>query len=540
MCGIFAVLNCNGYCEDFKRKVIRASKKMKHRGPDWSGYYYDNNIILCHERLSIIDINGGSQPIISNTEDIILTVNGEIYNYKWLKKRMEHYIFTTDSDCEVIIGLYRLYGPHFMSYNLLRGMFSFVLYDKKNNIVVISRDHIGIMPLYYGTDKTRTYYSSEMKSLIDFCPKVDVYEPGYYTVNNERFKYYHPYWMDKIPIKEYNPELIKTTLENAVKEHMMSDVPIGVLLSGGLDSSLIASIAQRNSKTQIKSFCIGLDGSPDIIAAEKVAKFIGTTHYSFKYTIKEGIESLDDVIKHIESCDVTTVRASVPMYLLGKRIHAIGLKVLLTGEVSDEISGSYAYFKYAPNDIEFHNETVRKLNDLNKYDLLRANKSMMAWSIETRVPFGDQSVINSIMRFAPEHKMWNDEHIEKHYLRNAFDDKDNPYLPNELLWRKKEQFSDGVGYNWVDSLKEYADNVISDELFSYAKMYFPIHTPKTKEGFLYRKIFQENFPDPEYIRTLKYEDSVACSSGIAAQWHNFKNIDPSGRSVKGHINEYIN
>lgn len=535
MCGIYAILGLKGCDNCLRRRAIYQSKKMKHRGPDWSGYYMDENVILCHERLSIIDVYNGAQPIVSKDGKIVLTVNGEIYNYKELEKEFNKDDFKTNSDCEVIIHLYKKYGEHFMEKNLLRGMFAFVLYDKGNSTIIVSRDHLGIIPLYEGRDEEgRRYLSSEMKSLVEECDNIITFEPGTYSVNENYYNYYKPRWYNEMGNEKLDLKLLKDTLENAVKSHMMSDVPFGLLLSGGLDSSLVASIAQKNSKQQLKTFCIGLDGSPDIEAAEKVAKFIGTEHYSFKYTLEEGIDALEDTIYHIESCDITTVRSSTAMYLLARKIKAMGIKFVLTGEVSDEINGSYAYFKHAPNSKEFYEETRTKVKDLNKYDLLRANKAMLAWSVETRVPFGDQNVVDLLMNMDPKEKMWGKDLIEKHYLRKAFDD--GTYLPKDMLWRVKEQFSDGVGYNWVDSLKEYANKEISDSEFN--SDIFPLNTPRTKEEFLYRKFFNKYYYKDTCIKTLIYEDSVACSSGKAIEWMDETQIvDPSGRAIKGHINE---
>ena len=533
MCGIFAILKFQN--QKYIRKIaIAQSKKMKHRGPDWSGYKISNNNIFCHERLSIIDVFHGAQPIVSQDGKIILAVNGEIYNYKELRQQFNPNTFTTDSDCEVLIQLYQKYGTHFLDNVKILGMYAFILYDSEKDIFIIGRDHLGIIPLYMGYGKSQqVYISSEMKSLVDLTDNIFVFPPGQFCVNGSNFyTFYQPFWKTQMVSVPLNLTELNSVLTNAVKSHLIADVDVGLLISGGLDSSLIASIAQKNSDKQLKSFCIGLEGSPDIAAAEKVAKYIGTNHYSFYYTIQEGIDALEDVIYHIESCDVTTVRASTPMYLLARRIRALGIKCVLTGEVSDEISGSYAYFKYAPDKKEFYDETVRKVNDLYRYDLLRANKSMMAWSIETRVPFGDRDVVDYIMNLNPEFKMWNDNRMEKHYLRRAFE---KDYLPEDMLWRKKEQFSDGVGYNWVDSLKAYADDHVTDEQFNNASTTFPVSTPQSKEAYLYREIFDKYFPHKSCIQTLPYEKSVACSTGAAMKWF-AKNqiVDPSGRAVKGH------
>lgn len=536
MCGIFAILGLSGCDDCLKRQAIYQSKKMKHRGPDYCGYYMNDKVIMCHERLSIIDVFNGAQPLISKDGKIILTVNGEIYNYKELKAEFKKEEFQTKSDCEVIINLYKKYGPFFMSENPLRGMFAFVLYDIEKDIVVVSRDHLGIIPLYMGVDKeNRQIFSSEMKGLMGMCKSIEIFEPGTFMYNNNFYRYYEPEWKYQMLTNELDYKIIKSTMEKAVISHMMSDVPFGLLLSGGLDSSLVAAIAAKHYRDQeeelekLHSFCIGLEGSPDLKAAEEVAKFIGTKHYSFTYTIEEGIDALEDVIYHIETYDVTTVRASTPMYLLARRIRALGIKFVLTGEVSDEISGSYAYFKFAPNREEFYEETVRKVNDLHRYDLQRANKSMLAWSVETRVPFGDQSVVDLIMSLDPKHRMWDDKSkIEKDYLRKAF----TGYLPEDLLWRKKEQFSDGVGYNWVDSLKEYANNQVTDKMMNEVEKTFRLNPPRTKEEYLYRMIFNKYYKMDDCVKSVPYEASVACSTGVAMKWMEANQvIDPSGRAI---------
>lgn len=551
MCGIFAILGLTNLCltKQLRRYAIHESKKMKHRGPDWCGYYMHKNVILCHERLSIIDVYNGAQPITSKDDNIILTVNGEIYNYKQLGGITKE-SFKTNSDCEIIIHLYKKYGRHFMKRNMMKGMFAFVLYDKLNEIMIIARDHLGIIPLYRGYDMDSPkylYISSEMKSLVNSCSHISVCEPGTYSIistekissNNinpfsiSDVQYYNPSWYHKIGTHELNLTLLRETLEASVKSHMMSDVPFGLLLSGGLDSSLIASIAQRYTPNKLKTFCIGLTDSPDLKAAEEVAQFIDSDHYSFKYTIQEGLDALEDTIYHIESCDITTVRSSVPMYLLARRIRALGIKFVLTGEVSDEINGSYSYFKYAPNKKEFYDETLVKVKNLYKYDLLRANKAMLAWSVETRVPFGDQSMLDVVMNLDPKYKMWNNDGIEKSSLRMAFDDKKNPYLSNNILWRVKEQFSDGVGYGWINSLKEYANITVNDAEIKNATDTYPINTPRTKEEYLYRKLFNKYYYKDTCIKTLIYEDSIACSSGKAIKWFDKSQIiDPSGRVVE--------
>lgn len=541
MCGILAILlkQSGSYNKREMRKIaIARSKLMRHRGPDWSGCYMDNNVIMCHERLSIIDVFHGAQPLISKDGNIVLAVNGEIYNYKELRKEFKEDDFMTDSDCEIIINLYQRYGEHFMTRNLLRGMFAFVLYDKNRNKVIVARDHLGIIPLYTGHHDNGVMISSEMKGLSGLCDHIKVFPPGNFFIDGNYHEYYTPMWKYEMGKNKVDYNDLRMILKESVRKHMMSDVPYGVLLSGGIDSSLVASIATRNTSEKLKSFCIGLKGSPDLKAAKEVANWIGTEHYSFEYTIEEGLDALEDVIYHIETYDVTTIRASTPMYLLARRIRAMGIKFVLTGEVSDEISGSYAYFKYAPNKKEFYEETVRKVNDLYKYDLQRANKSMLSWSVEARVPFGDQEVVDYIMNLDPNEKMWNDDKIEKYYLRKAFDSETDPYLPKDMLWRKKEQFSDGVGYNWVDELKKYANDHVTDEDMLNVEQTFPTNPPKSKEEYLYRSIFEKHYPSRDCVLTVPYERSVACSTEKAMEWMDSKQIvDPSGRAVSGHVAE---
>ncbi len=547
MCGIVAIYNNNlKFDKDMRSKSLLMSKKVRHRGPDWSGIYDSDNVILAHERLSIVDIKSGRQPLLSNDEKIILTVNGEIYNHLELKKSEDiRYNFKTESDCEVIIPLYQEYGKELL--NKLNGIFAFFLYDKSNNSFFVARDPIGVIPLYMGKDKNGTFYfSSEMKCLVGNCENIKEFPPGHYMINThaEPVPYYKKSWMNFDKLNNYtSTDKLREKLEAAVKRQLMSDVPFGVLLSGGLDSSIISSIVKKFSKKriesndkndawwpQIHSFAVGLEGSPDLKAAKKVSEYLGTIHHEIHFTVQEALDSLEDVIYFLETYDVTTVRASTPMYLMARYIKSMGIKMVLSGEGADEIFGGYLYFHKAPNSKEFHEETLRKINKLHLYDCLRANKSLSAWGVEGRVPFLDVEFLDYSMNIDPQLKMINSKKIEKNILRESF----TGYLPDEILWRQKEQFSDGVGYNWIDSLKEYAEKSISDEVFSKRLVDFPVNTPKTKEEYLFRMIFQKYFPGDECARCVPSVKSVACSTEEALKWDkSFQEMnDPSGRSIK--------
>ena len=545
MCGILAILNTiDAY--SFRNKAKRLSHKLSHRGPDYSGIYINKNNILCHERLSIIDVLNGSQPIENN--DVILVVNGEIYNYKELKKKYGGE-YKTESDCEVLITLYKKYGDNFLEREVISGMYSFVLYDKKKDTYIIGRDPIGIIPLYYGFGKDGSIWvSSELKAIEKDCKIYDIFPPGFYYTSQEQILniFYKSKWyfdMLYTPPKSSNFDIDKTcdlinkSLTLSVKKHLMCDVPYGILLSGGLDSSLIASIASREYKinrqlTDLHTYCIGLKGSKDIKAAEEVAKFIGSKHYSFEFTLDEGLDALESVIYHIETFDITTIRASTPMYLMARKIKASGIKMVLSGEGSDEIFGGYLYFHKAPNSDEFYKETVRKVKALHKYDCLRANKSMLAWGVEARVPFLDREFLDIVMNLDPKYKLCING-IEKYILRKSFDNKNNPYLPENILWRQKEQFSDGVGNLWIKTLKNIAEKKITDNQLFNAKLRFPYATPKTKEGYMYREIFEKCFPSDSACKTVPFGDTIACSSAIATKWDkSFQVLDPSGSSVK--------
>ena len=547
MCGIVAIYNNQiRFDKDMRSKCLEMSKKVRHRGPDWSGIYSTDNAILAHERLSIVDIKSGRQPLFSNDENIILTVNGEIYNHLDFRNSSKiDYEYQTNSDCEVIIPLYKKYGCELV--NHINGIFSFFIYNKSENSFFVARDPIGVIPLYMGNDDNGTYYfSSEMKCLVGKCSKIKEFPPGHYMTNNDNnpIKYYNKDWMNYDNIKNNNSKTdLRESLEDAVKRQLMSDVPFGVLLSGGLDSSVISSIVKKFSKKriesnqekdawwpQIHSFAVGLKGSPDLIAASKVSKHLGTIHHEIHFTIQEALDSLEDVIYYLETYDVTTVRASTPMYLMARYIKSMGVKMVLSGEGADEIFGGYLYFHKAPNAREFHEETVRKINKLHLFDCLRANKSLSAWGVEGRVPFLDKEFIDYSMNIDPKLKMISSDKIEKHILRDSF----NGYLPNDILWRQKEQFSDGVGYKWIDSLKEHAEKSVSDKDYNNRLIIFPVNTPKSKEEFLFRRIFEKHFPGDDCALCVPSSKSVACSTEEALKWDkSFLDMnDPSGRSIK--------
>ena len=547
MCGIVAIYNKEIKLDkDMRSKSLSMSKKVRHRGPDWSGIYTSDNAILAHERLSIVDVKSGKQPILSNNEEIILAVNGEIYNHKLIRSDNKfEYKYKTESDCEVIIPLYDNLKNDLL--NHLNGIFAFFLYDKKNNSFLVGRDPIGVIPLYMGEGSDgNKYFASEMKCLVGLCSKIKEFPPGHYMTEKDKLpvKYYKRNWMNYDDVKNHSSTSdLRNSLEKSVKSQMMSDVPFGVLLSGGLDSSIISSIVTKYSKNRIESgdkkeawwprihsFAVGLENSPDLIAARKVADHLKTVHHEIHFTIQEALDSLEDVIYYLETYDVTTVRASTPMYLMARYIKSMGIKMVLSGEGADEIFGGYLYFHKAPSSKEFHKETLRKINKLHLYDCLRANKSLAAWGVEGRVPFLDVDFLDYSMNIDPSHKMITNEKIEKNILRESF----NGYIPESVLWRQKEQFSDGVGYSWIDSLKEYADKQISDMDFDDRVDRFPINTPRSKEEFLFRKIFEKHFPGDDCALCVPSSKSVACSTEEALKWDKeFENmIDPSGRSVK--------
>jgi asparagine synthase (glutamine-hydrolysing) len=547
MCGIIGVFDLKLSAEELRPQVLAMSKKIRHRGPDWSGIFCCEKAILAHERLAIVDPTSGSQPLRSEDGNIILTVNGEIYNHLEIRKQLKNrYNFQTNSDCEVILALYREKGINFIEN--LSGIFAFALYDKEKDVYLIARDHMGIVPLYMGWDKFGNFYvASELKSLEGVCSKIEVFPPGHllYSKDGEIKQWYHREWSDYNAVKDNKSDIdeLREALEKSVHQQLMSDVPYGVLLSGGLDSSIVSAIAKKFAARRIEtedaveawwprlhSFAVGLKGSPDLAAAQKVADHIGTVHHEVMFTIQEGLDALSDVIYHLETYDVTTVRASTPMYLLARVIKSMGVKMVLSGEGADEIFGGYLYFHKAPNARAFHEETVRKLNKLHLYDCLRANKSLAAWGIEGRVPFLDIEFMDVAMRLNPADKMARDGKMEKWILRKAFED----YLPESIAWRQKEQFSDGVGYNWIDTLKKLVSEKVSDSQFANAKYRFPIHPPQSKEEYYYRSIFSEHFPSDSAATCVPSVPSVACSTPEALAWDkSFQNVnDPSGRAVK--------
>ncbi len=535
-----------------RSQVLNMAKKIRHRGPDWSGIYCGDDAILAHERLAIVDPTSGGQPLISPDGNVILAVNGEIYNHQEIRSELkDKYDFQTQSDCEVILALYQEKGIDFLED--LNGIFAFALYDKKNSTYLIARDHIGIIPLYQGWDSEGNYYvASELKALEDTCEKMELFPPGHYlsSTDGELRKWYQQDWTEYEKVKDNtsNIDLLRNSLEEAVHRQLMSDVPYGVLLSGGLDSSIISAIAKKYASKrveshdkndawwpQLHSFSVGLKGSPDLKYAQEVADHIGTVHHEIHFTIQEGLDAIRDVIYHLETYDVTTIRASTPMYLMARVIKSMGVKMVLSGEGADEIFGGYLYFHKAPNAEEFHKETVRKMDKLHLYDCNRANKSLAAWGIEGRVPFLDKEFIDISMNLNPAEKMCTDGKMEKWILRKAFEE----YLPASVAWRQKEQFSDGVGYDWIDTLKEVVDKEVSDSEMNQKEFRFAINPPRNKEEYYYRTIFQEHFPSETAAQTVPSVASVACSTPIALEWDAaFKNMnEPSGRAVKNIHND---
>ena len=546
MCGIVCSFNIKQPAQDLRPQVLKMSKKIRHRGPDWSGIFSNEKAILAHERLSIVDPESGKQPLFSKDGKLVLAVNGEIYNHQEIRKQFEEkYEFLTKSDCEVILALYREKGADFLED--LNGIFAFALYDIENDIFLIGRDHIGIIPLYQGWDKEGTYYvASELKALEGYCSEIEEFLPGqfYYSPDGKPTQWYLREWMSYETVKNNTSDIdeLRVALEAAVERQLMTDVPYGVLLSGGLDSSIISAIAKKYASKRIESgnvqdawwpqlhsFAVGLVGSPDLAAARKVADHIGTIHHEINFTVQEGLDAVRDVIYHVETYDVTTIRASTPMYLLARVIKSMGVKMVLSGEGADEIFGGYLYFHKAPNAEEFHKETVRKLDKLHLYDCLRANKSLASWGVEGRVPFLDKEFMDVAMRLNPKDKMAGNGKMEKWILRKAFED----YLPESVTWRQKEQFSDGVGYNWIDTLREMTSQLVTDEQMEKVNETFPVNPPMNKEEYYYRTIFTDFFPSEAASKCVPSVPSVACSTPIALEWDAaFKNLnDPSGRSV---------
>ena len=582
MCGFVGAFDLNsgsqplaeGLKEELRSQILEMSKRIRHRGPDWSGVYTGENAILSHERLAIVDPLSGKQPLVSDDEKIILAVNGEIYNHKKLREEFaSSYKFRTQSDCEVIIPLYKKFksaGNFSAMIEKLSGIFAFALYDSEDDTYLIGRDEIGVIPLYQGWDKAGRYYvASELKALEGDCQTIEEFPNGCYLYSKEGkpVRWYHRSWESYDVVKNsaratddkgevINPSVIeklRNGLESAVKAQLMSDVPYGVLLSGGLDSSIIAAVTQKYSKKRIESdskesawwpqlhsFAVGLEGSPDLVAAKKAADYIGTVHHEVHFTIQEALDALPDVIYHIETYDITTVRASTPMYLLARVIKSMGIKMVLSGEGSDELFGGYLYFHKAPNAKEFHEELVRKMSKLHLYDCLRANKSLMAWGVEGRVPFLDKDFIDIAMNLNPSDKMNikladGRQRMEKWILRKAFED----LLPQDICWRQKEQFSDGVGYNWIDTLKKITEEKVSDAEFARRENRFPVNPPKTKEEYYYREIYSRLFPSDSAARCVPHEAGVACSTAKALEWDAaWKNADePSGRAIAGVHND---
>jgi asparagine synthase (glutamine-hydrolysing) len=555
MCSVLGIFDLKQPAASLRSQALEMSKKLRHRGPDWSGIYCGEKAILAHERLSIVDPQSGNQPLYSKDKKHILAVNGEIYNFKFLRKETEDvYEYQTHSDCEVILGLYRKKGIEFL--DDLNGIFAFALYDEEKNEYLVARDHIGIIPLYMGYDEKGNFYvSSELKGLEGYCNHIEEFKPGHYLSSKDGVmkKWYQRDWLEYNAVKNNTTSLpdLKKALEDAVYRQLMSDVPYGVLLSGGLDSSITSALAKKFSGVRVESegsqeawwprlhsFAIGLEGSPDLKAARGVADYIGTVHHEITFTVQEGLDALSDVIYHIETYDTTTIRASTPMYLLARVIKSMGIKMVLSGEGADEVFGGYLYFHKAPNAQELHEETVRKLGKLNMYDCLRANKTLAAWGVEGRVPFLDKEFLDVAMRINPVDKLVssNDRRIEKWVLRKSFED----VLPENITWRQKEQFSDGVGYSWIDNLKIIAEKKVSDDELVNAKFKFPYNTPRTKEEYMYRVLFHSHFPSDAAAKCVPFEASIACSTAKALEWDaSFKNnADPSGRSMNVHDKAY--
>ena len=554
MCGIVCAFDLKQTAEDLRPQVLEMSKQIRHRGPDWSGIFSNEKAILSHERLAIVDPTSGNQPLFSQDGRYVLAANGEIYNHKELRAQLDgKFNFTTQSDCEVILALYQEKGASFL--DELNGIFGFAIYDTQEDTYFIARDHMGIIPLYMGWDADGTFYvASELKALEGVCTKIELFPPGHYYLSSEEalVQWYTRDWMEYDAVKDNTTSIdeLHDALSAAVKRQLMSDVPYGVLLSGGLDSSVTSALAKQYAAKrvesdddqaawwpQLHSFAVGLEGSPDLAAAQKVADHIGTVHHEIKFTIQEGLDAIRDVVYHLETYDITTIRASTPMYLMARAIKALGIKMVLSGEGADELFGGYLYFHKAPTAKDFHDETVRKLDKLHQYDCLRANKSLAAWGIEGRVPFLDKEFMDVAMRINPQDKMINKERMEKWVIRKAFED----YLPESVAWRQKEQFSDGVGYDWIDTLKEVVNDAVTDEQMANAHFRFPAQTPQNKEEFYYRSIFEEHFPSETAALCVPSVPSVACSTPVALEWDEaFKNMnDPSGRAVaKVHDDAY--
>lgn len=546
MCGIVCAFDLKQEVDQLRPQLLTMSKRIRHRGPDWSGIYNHPNAIMAHERLAIVDPTSGKQPLLNENKTLILAANGEIYNHRELRKQFEgRYSFQTESDCEVLLALYQEKGASFM--DELNGIYAFAVYDTQKDKYFIARDHMGIIPLYMGWDAHGTFYvASELKALEGICTKIELFPPGHYmeSGDSQPTQWYQRDWNEFSEVKDNETSIkdLHDALSEAVQRQLMSDVPYGVLLSGGLDSSITSALAKKFASKRIESdntqaawwpqlhsFSVGLEGSPDLAAARKVADHIGTVHHEIKFTIQEGLDAIKDVIYHLETYDVTTIRASTPMFLMARAIKSLGIKMVLSGEGADELFGGYLYFHKAPSAKEFHEETVRKLHKLHQYDCLRANKSLAAWGIEGRVPFLDKEFMDVAMRLNPKDKIITNERMEKWVVRKAFES----YLPESVAWRQKEQFSDGVGYSWIDTLKALVEEKITDEQMENAHYRFPAQPPQNKEEFYYRSIFEDHFPSEAAALSVPSVPSVACSTPIALEWDEaFKNQnDPSGRAV---------
>ena len=546
MCGIVCAFDLKQEADQLRPQLLSMSKRIRHRGPDWSGIYNHPNAIMAHERLAIVDPTSGKQPLLNENKTLILAANGEIYNHRELRKQFEgRYSFQTESDCEVLLALYQEKGASFV--DELNGIYAFAIYDTQKDKYFIARDHMGIIPLYMGWDAHGTFYvASELKALEGICTKIELFPPGHYMESGDSHptQWYQRDWNEFSEVKDNETSIkdLHDALSEAVQRQLMSDVPYGVLLSGGLDSSITSALAKKfaskrvesdNTQAawwpQLHSFSVGLEGSPDLAAARKVADHIGTVHHEIKFTIQEGLDAIKDVIHHLETYDITTIRASTPMFLMARAIKSLGIKMVLSGEGADELFGGYLYFHKAPSAKEFHEETVRKLHKLHQYDCLRANKSLAAWGIEGRVPFLDKEFMDVAMRLNPKDKMITEERMEKWVVRKAFES----YLPESVAWRQKEQFSDGVGYSWIDTLKAMVEEKVTDEQMKNAHYRFPAQPPQNKEEFYYRSIFEDHFPSEAAALSVPSVPSVACSTPIALEWDEaFKNQnDPSGRAV---------
>jgi asparagine synthase (glutamine-hydrolysing) len=557
MCGILAILDIKGDPAELRKLAVNRVKMLRHRGPDWSGVYSDDRAVICHERLAVVDVIHGAQPLVDAGTGRILSVNGEIYNHLELRaaRLSRPHAFQTDSDCEPILYLYDEHGPEFVK--MLNGIFAFVIYDPRDGDFFIARDHMGINPLYWGRDgEGSLFVSSELKAIHDVCPRVEVFPPGHWYKGSEGrlTRWYEPAWAAPgvVPHGPADVDLLRSSLDAAVRRQLMCDVPYGLLISGGVDSSIVAALAARHAERRVEtgerekawwprthSFSVGLPGSPDTKHARLVAAAIGSQHHEIEFTVQEGLDAIPDVVWHLETFDVTTIRAATPMYLMARKIKAMGIKMILSGEGADEIFGGYLYFHKAPNATEFHEELVRKLGALHLYDCLRANKALAAWGVEARVPFLDIEFLEVAMAIDPAHKMVRlaEGRMEKHILRAAFDG----YVPREVLWRQKEQFSDGVGYGWIDSIKAFTAAEVSDSAMANARHRFPVKTPLTKEAYWFRSLFEGHFGNPSAVDLVPDGPSIACSSPTAIRWDAAwaSMADPSGRSVQGVHNDSV-